>query len=233
VFVPALGDECVVEGDDGHHLQRVRRLRAGETVTAADGTGAWRVYEIVDVAAGRLELLARGSALLEPELQPRLCVALALTKDRSLDDVVGGLTELGVHRIEPVRSSRSVVRWDDRRAAAAVERLRAVAREAAMQSRRARIMEITPVCDLASLRGRPGLVVADRRGSPAGQVSLAPSEEIVIVVGPEGGLAPDEVSLLDAPRVSVGQHVLRARTAPLAVVAAFHQHTTPVPHVVN
>jgi 16S rRNA (uracil1498-N3)-methyltransferase len=233
VFVPTLDDECAVEGDDGHHLQRVRRLRAGEHVTAADGTGAWRRYEIVDVATGRLDLHATGSALVEPELRPRLCVALALTKDRALDDVVGGLTELGVHRIEPVRSERSVVRWDDRRAAVVVERLRAVAREAAMQSRRARIVEIAPVGELASLRGRPGLVVADRRGSPAGQVSLAPSEEIVIVVGPEGGLAPDELNRLGAPRVSVGQHVLRARTAPLAVVAAFHQHTTPVPDVVN
>jgi 16S rRNA (uracil1498-N3)-methyltransferase len=233
VFVAGLADECTVDGDDGHHLQRVRRLRAGERVTAADGTGAWRAYEIRDATTGALHLAATSPLRIGPQLQPRISVALALTKGGALDEVVAGLTELGVHRVEPVRTARSVVRWDDRRAAAAVERLQVVAREAAMQSRRARIPDVLPVADLSALSGRAGLVVADAAGRPASTLMLTGLDDVVVLVGPEGGLAPDELDRLDAPRVSVGHHVLRAHTAPLAVVAALLEHTTPVSRVVN
>jgi len=59
VFVDELGERCHIEGDDGHHLSRVRRVRTGELVTAADGSGAWRLYEVVAVSAGALDLDAR------------------------------------------------------------------------------------------------------------------------------------------------------------------------------
>jgi 16S rRNA (uracil1498-N3)-methyltransferase len=233
VFVASLDDEYVIDGDDGHHLQRVRRLRVGEAITAADGSGRWRAYEVVDVAAGRLRVSATASAMTEPEWQPRLSVALALTKGGALDDVVASLTELGVHRIEPVRTERSVVRWDDERASAAVDRLCGIVREAAMQSRRARVPDVAAVADLATLATRPGLVVADRTGVAPARLAPPPGGEWLVVVGPEGGLAPHEIAALDAPRVSVGHFVLRAHTAPLAVVAALREHTTPVPEVVN
>jgi 16S rRNA (uracil1498-N3)-methyltransferase len=234
VFVDELRDECTIEGDDGHHLQRARRLRPGEALTAADGTGHWRHYEIVDVSPGRLHCRATEPVRHTPAMRPAVTAAVALTKGRGLDDVVAGLTELGVARIEPVRTERSVVRWDDERAVAAVARWRAIAREAAMQSRRATVPEISPVAALATLAGRPGLVVADRTGSPPAQL-LAPGDSgWVALIGPEGGLAPAEVTALgDVPRVAVGPFVLRAQTAPLAVVAALIVHSTGVPDVVN
>jgi 16S rRNA (uracil1498-N3)-methyltransferase len=233
VFVESLADELVVDGRDGHHLQRVRRLRTGEAVTAADGTGRWRLYVVTDGADGRLQLDASASPRTEPERRPRVSVAVALTKGGGLDDVVASLTELGVHRIEPVRAARSVVRWDAERASAAMARLRGIAREAAMQCRRARVPEIAGVADLTTLAGRAGLVVAARDG--VGPADLAPPAggEWLVVVGPEGGFTTDEVAALDAPRVNVGHFVLRAQTAPLAVVAALVQLTIPVPHVVN
>jgi 16S rRNA (uracil1498-N3)-methyltransferase len=233
VFVASLDDECAVEGDDGHHLQRVRRLRVGEALTAADGSGRWRAYEVAQVGDGSLRISATASARTEPEWQPRVSVALSLTKGRALDEVVAGLTELGVHRIEPVRAERSLVRWEGERAAVAVERLRSIVREAAMQSRRARVPEVAEVADLATLAARPGLVVADRTGAPPARLEAPPGGEWIVVVGPEGGLAAPEVAALDAPRVSVGHFVLRAHTAPLAVVAALREHTIPVPDVVN
>ena len=75
-----LDDAIVVSGPDGHHLQRVRRLRAGEQVTAADGAGHWRCYEIEAVEPGRLHLVARGARTTEPQLVPAVCLAVALTK---------------------------------------------------------------------------------------------------------------------------------------------------------
>jgi 16S rRNA (uracil1498-N3)-methyltransferase len=167
-------------------------------------------------------------------MEPPVAVAVARTKGRALDDVVAGLTELGVARIEPVRTERSVVRWDDERAVAAVARWRAIAREAAMQSRRATVPELVPVAAVASLAGRPGLLIADRTGSTPAELGRPRPEGWIVLVGPEGGLTNAEVTTLgDVPRLAVGHFVLRAQTAPLAVVAALIVHSTGVPHVVN
>jgi 16S rRNA (uracil1498-N3)-methyltransferase len=220
VFVDGLDDECVVGGADGHHLARVRRLRVGERVTAADGAGSWREYDVQRVETGRLVLTARGEVEKEPHLEPPISLAVALVKG-GLDEVVARCTELGVERIEPLRTSRTVVKWDEVKAAHGIARLRSIAREAACQCRRARIPEITAVQSVADLAGRPDLLVADRRGRAASALPPAPISGWTVVVGPEGGFAPDELSTLgDPPWLSVGPHVLRAETAPVAAVAS-------------
>jgi 16S rRNA (uracil1498-N3)-methyltransferase len=217
VFVDSLDAAVTVDGPDGHHLQRVRRLRAGERVTAADGAGRWRRYAVDAVEPGRLVLRAESEVAVEPELRPGVAVAVALTKGAKLETVVAQLTELGVARIEPVRSRRSVVRWDESRAVAATARLTAVAHEAAMQCRRARIPIVSPVADLAGLAGRPGIVVASRDGGPADLVPLPPGGTWTVVVGPEGGFEPGEVEALSPTgRLALSPYVLRAQTAPVA-----------------
>jgi len=218
VFVAGLDDRCEIAGDDGHHLQRVRRLAPGEIVTAADDSGAWRSYVVTEVATGRLTLEARGDAQLEPEPVVGVALAVALTKG-GLDDVIAAVTELGVARITPLRTARSVVRWDEDRARRGVGRLRVVAREAAMQSRRARIPVVDEVAGLADVAARPGLVVADRNGVSAAELP-APAAGWTVLVGPEGGLSSEELAgLAPAPRLALGPHVLRAATAPVAAVA--------------
>ena len=219
VFLDALDDRCEITGADGHHLQRVRRLTNGESVTAADGSGAWRRYEVTDTTAGTLALVARSEVQIEPPPYLSVSVAVALTKS-GLDDVVAAVTELGVARVLPVRTARTVVRWDEARAARAVARLRTVARESAMQSRRARIPVIDDVVGLKALAGRPGLVVADQTGvAPSGLVADR-EHGWTVLVGPEGGLTPDELSwLCEAPRIALGRHILRASTAPVAAAA--------------
>jgi 16S rRNA (uracil1498-N3)-methyltransferase len=221
VFVDDLDDAIVIDGADGHHLQRVRRLRAGESVTAADGSGRWRLYEVASASAGRLVLGATTTIRIEPRLQPPISVAVALTKG-GIDHVVAACTELGVDRVEPVRTRRSVVRWNEARARTAVERLRLIAREAAAQSRRARVPEIAPVAALATLRDRAGLCIADRTGGAAAALGPPGPEGFTVLVGPEGGLDPADLAGIDpdVPRLAVGPHVLRADTAPIAVVAA-------------
>jgi len=220
VFSELLDDSITIDGTDGHHLQRVRRLRVGEQVTVADGAGRWRRYAITASEPGRLRLVGESDVAIDPEPVPAVAVAVALTKGTKLEVVVAQLTELGVTRIEPVRARRSVVRWDAARADAATKRLAAVAREAAMQCRRARIPEVVAVGDLADLAGRPGLVVASRDGGPADALALPPGGTWTVVVGPEGGFEPGEVESLAATgALALSRYVLRAQTAPVVAAA--------------
>lgn len=220
LFVPTaadLADEVKVDGEDGHHLARVLRLRAGETVTVADGSGAWRPYRITLVAGSTAALEAAGPGRREPVLTPRLAVAFALTKGDKPDLVVQKLTELGADRIVPVVGERSVSRPAHDRAGATVGRWRRIAREAARQCRRATLPVVEDLGPLVALSGHPGLVVAERGGVRVGALGSPPGDELLVVVGPEGGLAEAEVDALTPwARLDLGPHILRAETAALA-----------------
>ncbi|HEV7863370.1 MAG TPA: RsmE family RNA methyltransferase [Acidimicrobiia bacterium] len=222
LFVAAAGeltDSVDVAGEDGHHLARVLRLRTGEIVTVADGAGWWRPYRVAGVGAG-VRLDATAGPEHEPTPSPGLAVAFALTKGDKPELVVQKLTELGVDRIVPVVAERSVARLDAGRASTALERWRRIAREAARQCRRATLPTVEELRPLSELAGHPGLVVAERGGRPAEATGAPPGGEILVVVGPEGGLAEAEVDAL-APwaRLDLGPHVLRAETAALAAAA--------------
>ena len=225
VFVASaaeLADTVEVGGEEGHHLARVLRLRTGEIVTVADGAGRWRPYRVGNVTApGGGPALVRLDAAGGPEREPaasfRLAVAFALTKGDKPELVVQKLTELGVDRILPVLAERSVSRPDPGRAATALERWRRIAREAASQSRRATLPTVEALGPLAALAGHPGLVVAERGGRPADALDSPPADEILAVIGPEGGLGGTEVEALKPwARLDLGPHILRAETAALA-----------------
>ncbi len=165
VFLPDLA-HLALSSDDAHHLGRVLRLRAGEEVIAADGAGAWCRTLWRD---GALEPLqgaggpgGDGSLQREQLAEPSLTVAFAPTKGERPEWVVQKLTELGIDRIVPLLSERSVVRWEGGRGAAAVARLRRVAHEASAQCRRVWLPEVTEVAhfaDLPQLASGPGEVV--------------------------------------------------------------------------
>ena len=216
-----LMDELCIEGPDGHHLARVRRLRAGEHITVADGCGRWRPYRIDSITERALALVAIGAERFEEEPAPALAVAFALTKGMKPETVVRQLTELGVDEILPVVAHRSISRPRAERIDAVDQRLLRVAREAAMQSRRARSPRVAALGPLAELAGRPGLVIAERSGATLGDLGDPGPAGWTLVVGPEGGLAREDLeALAGAPRLAVGPHVLRAETAAVAVAAA-------------
>ena len=144
-------------------------------------------------------------------------MAFALVKGDRPELVVQKLTELGVDRIIPFRAARSVVRWDDARAAKAVERLRAVARAAAQQCHRPWLPEVDR--DRRLLR-RWCAATASR--SPTGRARRRASAQPVRAGRPEGGWAPEEraaAAEVGAPSVAIGAHVLRAETAAVTVGA--------------
>jgi 16S rRNA (uracil1498-N3)-methyltransferase len=221
VYVERLDDAVSIEGDDGHHLARVRRLRAGEIITAADGYGRWRPYTVAAVESGAVSLRATADFAHEPHLVPALTIAFALTKGERPELAVQKLTELGADEIVLVRSARSVVRWGSDREDHAMDRLRRVAREAGAQSRRARLPVIDGPVPAAELAARAGLVLADHGGVGPDQLAEPPGGTWVVAVGPEGGF--DEMELdafAGAPRLAIGAFVLRAETAAIAAAAA-------------
>lgn len=202
VFVDDLDTPRLLDADR-HHLERVLRVRPGDPLTIADGHGRWRTAVLGE------EPTPTGPVAEQPVRPPPLTVAFALVKGAKPEVVVQKLTELGIDRIVPFRAARSVVQWDDAKAAKAVLRLRAVARAAAMQCHRACLPEIAEVASFDQLASEPGAVLADRAGHPP---ALG---RPVVLVGPEGGWAAEERAR-ELPRMTVGEHVLRAETAAIA-----------------
>lgn len=207
VFVEDV-DRPTLSPADRHHLERVRRVRTGDPVVVSDGTGRWREGTLGD--AGNVDI--GGDVQVDDRPSPAITVAFALTKGERPELAVQKLTELGVDVIVPFTAARSVVRWDAQRADGNVERLRRVAREAAMQCRRSWLPEVTPLGTFATVRALPHAALADAGGAPP---SL---ERPTVLVGPEGGWDDDE-SACGLPSVSLGAHVLRAETAAMAAAA--------------
>jgi 16S rRNA (uracil1498-N3)-methyltransferase len=202
-------------------------VREGETVTAADGYGRWRVFTVASSERGRVELHAVSALAHEPPLVPRLTVACALTKGEKPELAVQKLTELGVDRVLLLQAARSVVRWDDAKSAAALDRLQRVAREAGTQSRRARVPIVDGPVGVGELARVPGLVVAAVDGTSASELPAPAGDEWVVAIGPEGGFDAAELATMDhAPRLTLGRFVLRAETAAIATAAALSARRT-------
>ncbi|NCZ56681.1 MAG: 16S rRNA (uracil(1498)-N(3))-methyltransferase, partial [Acidimicrobiia bacterium] len=202
--------------DDQHHLARVLRVRDGESVSASDGRGGWRLCQWRD---GGLHGESDVHHVAAPT--PRLGVAFVPVKGDRPEWAVQKLTEIGVDDIivlAPTR--RAVVRWGDDKH---LRKLQVVAREAAMQSRRVWLPTITGPVSLAEVCARPGAAVADPAGEPldaeplnaAARDASAPSPATsLIIIGPEGGFDADELTP-SVRRVSLGDTILRAETATL------------------
>lgn len=223
-FLDAIGGDVLrITGDDARHAVRALRLSPGEAITIADGAGAVAACRVREVLAGRdpvlvAEVLDRTTAHREP---PALVVYPALPKAGKLDLVVRKLTEIGVASIRPWRAARSVPRWDDAKAGAQTDRLRAIAREAAMQSRRPFFPEVRPPADPEDLPGCTFVLHEEATVRLRAVLPAAPPEAVGLIVGPEGGLAAEEVARLaarGAAPVGLGVPVLRAETA--AIVSA-------------
>ena len=208
VFVSDL-DELRLGFGDTHHLSRVLRLRAGEAVVASDGAGRWRPCVVAASGRGEVRLEPSGEVVPDDPPRPPVTVGFSLVKGDRPELVVQKLTELGVDRIVPLATARSVVRWDAERAARGVARLRQVAREAAMQARRTRLPEVSPV---TTLTAAATALHADGALCEQGGLQPLSLRRPALLVGPEGGWEPEELAC-GLPAVGLGPTTLRAETA--------------------
>lgn len=237
------GSAFVLEGTEARHAVTVKRIGVGEAVDIADGAGKRLTGTVTAVAAGELSVECVDLAE-EPRPGTRLVLVQALAKGDRDELAAETATELGIDAVIPWQAERSIVRWKAERAAKAHAKWQSVVTAAAKQARRAWIPEVRAVVDGAGLQAAvtaadlavvlhedavrplrqvleawlesvgPGDVVADDAGS----------REVLLIVGPEGGISPREVTrLCDAGAVTalLGHHVLRSSTAgPAATVLA-------------
>lgn len=208
LFVDDL-DAPVVADHDRHHVERVLRVRVGEEISVSDGQGGYRSCRLA--AGGRLH--PDGDVVREPAPAPSIGVGFALVKGGKPEWIVSKLTECGVDRILPFVAERSVVRWDDAKAARNLGRLQRVAVEAAMQSRRTWLPVVEAVRTFAQVA--PGSWLADG-GLDAPGPSLGREAALTVLIGPEGGWSPAERAEAGGRLVRFVPTVLRAETAAVA-----------------
>ena len=206
VFVQSL-DAPLLNEDDQHHLLKVLRISESDQITLSNGIGAWMTATILRNG----DVCATSETFVEMPHRWSLCVAFSPVKGEKPELIVQKLTELGIDEIIPLAPTvRSVVRWDTAKAEKQTSRLQRVANEASMQSRRVWLPIVHPVTQLATLLARDAVAFAEPGG-----VEIT-SGHRTIVIGPEGGFAPEELAQ-SINRVSLGESVLRAETA--AIVA--------------
>lgn len=221
------GTRIVLDGPEGRHAVSVRRLRVGESVVLTDGagTGAYGVVASVE-GKDRLEVDVT-EVRTEPEPRPRITVVQALPKGDRGELAVETMTEVGVDAVVPWAAARCVTQWRAERGAKALAKWRAAAREAGKQSRRLRFPEVAGLMTTRQvgglLAGASFAAVLHEEGSePLASVALPDDGDIVLVVGPEGGVAPEELAAFaeaGAKPYRLGPSVLRTSTAGVAAGA--------------
>jgi 16S rRNA (uracil1498-N3)-methyltransferase len=224
--LPGVGP-AVLGGEEGRHAA-VRRLRPGEELVLSDGRGGMALCAATRVDRDALGLDVRRHWH-EPAPRPRVVLAQALVKGDRGELAVELATEAGVDAVLPWRAARCVARWDDGpRGAKALARWRATAREAAKQARRAWLPAVEEPVGTKALAERAAaaagaLVLHEAATEPLASVDLPEHGDLLLVVGPEGGITDDELATLTgagARAVRLGTTVLRASTAAAVALGA-------------
>jgi len=219
-FVAQLpAEEAVLSGDQARQIATVLRLTPGELIVLVAG-GQEHVVAILTASAERVtgRVVERRAVTTEPTL--RITLAIPLLKGDRSEEIIEAATQLGVSRFVPFVSARSVVK---ELSAAKLERWRRIARESAETARRGAVPAVDPAVGWAGLADRlTGTVLVcweQAREPHLGSKVLATDSSLVI--GPEGGLSPEEVAGLTARgarTVSLGPRNLRSETAAIAAV---------------
>lgn len=221
----AVGDTLTLDGQDAVHLQRSLRLRVGDTVLVCDGRST--EYNTVITAFADNTASLEVTAVRESQAEPALKLTLyqGLPKGDKLEWIIQKAVELGVTEIVPVEMSRSIAKVGDK-AAKKQARWQAIASEAAGQSGRGILPVVTAPLffkeALARMKDTPTIVCYEGGGQPFPALISPDQTTLSLVIGPEGGIAPDEIEALrqnGAVTATMGRRILRCETAPIAAVS--------------
>jgi 16S rRNA (uracil1498-N3)-methyltransferase len=224
------GSLLVLDGPEGRHGATVKRIGIGEQVLLTDGIGH-RVEAVVEsVGVGTLHLRLRAITA-EPAPDSRFVLVQALAKGDRDEQAIEAATELGVDEVVPWQAARSIVIWRGERAARSLRKWESVVLAATKQSRRARVPVVGPLADHGGVIRRVqdaslALVLHEQAEQPLAAIQLPASGDVLLIVGPEGGVSAEELSAFvaaGAVAVRLGSTVLRSSSAgpaALAVISA-------------
>ncbi|HEU4514498.1 MAG TPA: 16S rRNA (uracil(1498)-N(3))-methyltransferase [Nocardioidaceae bacterium] len=226
------GGAVEIDGDEARHAVVVRRIRVGEQVALTDGAGTTAVVTVSATSKSSLTGTVSEVSFEQPE-SPRLVVVQAIPKGDRGELAVEMLTEVGADVIVPWAASRSVAVWRGERAARSLARWRSTAREAAKQARRSwhpAVADLAGTTDVVGLLHDAALsVVLHEAGTrPLASLDVPPDGDVVVVVGPEGGISDEELAAFaeaGAEPLRMGRSVLRTSTAGVAAAAALLSRT--------
>jgi len=218
-----------VGGAEGHHAVSVVRLALGESVYVGDGDGTRALAEVVGVERSLLRARVV-SVETEPAAAAAYTLVQALAKGDRDEQAIEAATELGVDRIVPWQAARSVVQWRAERAERGRRKWESVVVAASKQSRRFRVPQVSELARSRDVEGllagaALGIVLHEEARMPLARLELPADGDIVVVVGPEGGISPAELTAFEtagAVAVRLGREVLRSGSAGPAALAALN-----------
>ncbi len=232
-FVDKIQGEHIITGEDALHITKSLRKSVGEAVTLCDKSGVEHlcIIDSINDEGVFVHEVTKSECQNEPSVDVTLFAAL--TKGDKLEAVVRKSVELGVSSIVPVLTSRCVSRPDGKSAVKKQTRYQKIALQAAMQSRRAIVPNVSRITDLDSAAKRLGefdlsILFFEGGGRSLREILKTPAKKIAIFTGPEGGFEESEVGLLaesGAVVATLGKRILRAETAPLAALTAIMLQT--------
>jgi 16S rRNA (uracil1498-N3)-methyltransferase len=224
-------DFITITGADVNHIKNVLRMKPGEDVRISSEGGHDYACRVLEVADTFVQLTILDDQIESTELANPVFLFQALPKGDRMEYVVQKAVELGVHEIIPVAMKYCVVKLDEKKAQAKVRRWQAIAQSAAKQSKRSRVPVVRPVMDFASAalyamecdcRLVPYENECGMQAAAKALGSIRRGESISVMIGPEGGFAPEEIEALrDKMQViSLGRRILRTDTAAAVMLAA-------------
>jgi 16S rRNA (uracil1498-N3)-methyltransferase len=216
-----VGDLVGLSGPEGRHAVAVKRLQVGERIDLGDGAGTV-LHAEVEVLTGRDSLVARvRERTVSAPPQPRIVVVQALPKGERGETAVETLTEVGVDLIVPWQAERCVARWTGDKVQRGQAKWAAAARAAGKQARRAWLPEVAPLARTADVEALVGaaacaIVLHEEADTAIRDIDLPAHGDILLIVGPEGAVSPDELGRLTAAGAHLallGPTVMRTSTA--------------------
>jgi len=233
------GERVTLAGPEGHHAATVQRLRVGEQLLLGDGRGGIATARVTGTGRSTLELEITDRRRDQPPA-PRLVVVQGIGKGDRSELAVQAMTEVGVDEIVPWPAVRSVVQWRGERGERAWQRWVLIAREAAKQARRSWLPVVSEPAATAAVaarlradtdggggpaRGIAAVVLHEEAEQRLSAVPLPADGDLVVIVGPEGGVAPAELTAFEeagAVPVRLGPTILRTSTAGIAALAVLN-----------
>jgi 16S rRNA (uracil1498-N3)-methyltransferase len=232
--LPMVGVHLTLAGDEGRHAAVVRRIQAGEMIMIGNGRGLGVRGVVVDVRGSGL-IVEVVNHLTSPAEPRRFVAAQALAKGDRSELAIEMMTEMGVDEIVPWQASRSIVRWSPDRIARALTKWRSTAREAAKQSRRLNVPHVSdPVTTRQLTHWTTSadlvLMLHEEAKESLAEVDLPAVGTVLIIIGPEGGISPqerDQLTQAGARSVSISDAVLRTSTAGVVALAGLKLRREP------